>query len=165
MKKRSIISVVIALTVIVGTLLFRLWPRTLSSEQCGALYQKYAGRDDIEASFIRGKRINDTVMADMTILKAVSDTGWAVLVHDFSLPVIPEEYEALFYSDTSQITIRQVPKTDPSQPTDNDILKNDVVAISFYRHSIYIFTINSTSQLKALLRGAFEYNLSLHEKP
>ena len=78
MRKR-ILAAAMAVAVVAATLAFRLWPRTLSPVQCGEPYRRYAGSDIVRASFIKDKRINDSVSVDVTLLEAVGDSGWVVL--------------------------------------------------------------------------------------
>ena len=47
MTRKHILPIVAAIALIVGTLAFRLWPRTLKPEECSVLYQRYADSPDI----------------------------------------------------------------------------------------------------------------------
>ncbi|MBR1765468.1 MAG: hypothetical protein IJ745_00335 [Bacteroidales bacterium] len=163
MNKKHIVPIALIVVILGGTLAIRLWPRTLTAEQCSEVYQKYVGRDDIQATFIKDKRINDSIAVNMTMLSAAGDSGWAVLQHDFNMPVIPKEYEEYFYADTNQLSLKLVPKKNPSLPMDSIISNNDLVATSYSKRLICIFSIENTSQLKAILRDSYDNNVSLKQ--
>ena len=163
MKKNHIVPIALIVVILGGTLALRLWPRTLTVEQCSEVYQKYVGRNDIQASFIKNKRINGSMAVDMTMLAAVGDSGWTVLQHDFRIPVIPKEYEEYFYADTNQLSLKLVSKKNPSLPMDSIVSNNDLVAISYPKRLICIFSIEDTTQLKALLRDSYDNNVILKQ--
>lgn len=158
--KKHIIPLAFVALVVLGTLAFRLWPRTLATGQCDELYNRYAGSSDIHASFIKSKRINDTVDVDMTMLEALTDTGWAILQRDFNLPVIPEEYVPLFYGDSNRVVQKLIPKNDPSQLPDSVLLNNNLVAILFHRHTICVFEIKNMTQYNVIITENLNNNIS-----
>ena len=161
MRVQPILKVAFVLFVIGGTLACRLWPRTLPPERCSELYQRYYTSSDIRASFIKDKIINDTVTADVTVLEAISDTGWTILQRDFNIPIIPKEYEAIFYGDSNHVTIRTINKKDPILPVDTvNKLNNNIMLTSRPKHFICIFTITDSIQILAISNYNYEYNLS-----
>ena len=81
MTRKHILPIVAAIALIVGTLAFRLWPRTLKPEECSVLYQRYADSPDICATYIKNYRVNDTLTLNATLLEALTDSGWAELKH------------------------------------------------------------------------------------
>ncbi len=160
MTRKHILPIVAAIALIVGTLAFRLWPRTLKPEECSELYRRYADSPDICATYIKDKRINSRVSVDVTMLEAVTDTGWAVLQRDFGLPKIPKEYEAMYYGDSNTVDIKYIPKSDTRLPADSVLLNNNIVAISFPKHTICIYTIEDSVQFRAVTRDWFENSIN-----
>ena len=81
--------------------------RTLSEEECGPLYRHYAHCEGVRASYLKGKRVNDTMRVDMTLLQATDSAGWARLQEDFQIPPLSEEHMRLM-KDGSSIMLKMV---------------------------------------------------------
>lgn len=99
MHKKHLVTALLVLALIGCTLALRLWPRTLPTKQCSEIFRRYEGCDGIRASFIHDKKINDTLAVDVTMLEAVSDSGWTKICSDLNIPSlanIPEELQSLF---------------------------------------------------------------------
>ena len=65
---------------------FRSCPRTLSESQCSEVYRRYAHVPGVEAAFVKGFPINDTVAVDVTLLHAADSAGWDSLMMVFHIP-------------------------------------------------------------------------------
>ena len=162
MRVQPILKVAFVLFVIGGTLACRLWPRTLPPERCSELYQRYYTSSDIRASFIKDKIINDTVTADVTVLEALSDTGWTILQRDFNLPIIPKEVEALFNSDSNKVSIKYINKEGPTHPIDSiNRLNNNIMLVSRPKRTICYFSIDNIKQLYAIIYYGIDNNTSI----
>ncbi len=163
-KKRFwLIVAILALVEAVILCLALQWKYIFPSREVSDLYTRYENVDGIAASFIKDYKVNDTIFVDVTMLEATTDSAWIILQHDFCIPIIPKEYEEYFYADTNQLSLKLVPKKDPSLPMDSIILNNDLVAISYPKRLICIFSIEDTSQLKAILRDKYDYNVTLKQ--
>lgn len=159
MTRKHIIPIAIAMALIAVTLAFRLWPRTIAPEHCGELYLRYAGNPHVRATYIKGKRIDSRVSVDVTMLEAVTDTGWVVLRRDFGLPDIPKEYESLYYGDSNVVDIKYIPKSNPELPADSVLLNNNIAAISFPKRTICIYSIEDSVQFRAVTKDWFENSI------
>jgi hypothetical protein len=83
MNKRTCITlaiIAVGLAVCAG---FFLFPRQLTPEECGALYQRYKDAEGIDASFIKDFPVNDTLTTDALLLEAATDSAWCELLLDF----------------------------------------------------------------------------------
>ena len=148
------VTLTVCLLIVLGTLIVKLWPRTVPFDQCSVAYQTYAGQPGICASFIKDYRINDTVFVDVTFIEATTDSAWNVILNDFNMPVIPEEYRELVEKNSS-IEFNLISKEDP-QKIDEDIDNNDVLVLSRQKHSVCIFHINNKIQRNAILRNKLD---------
>lgn len=86
MNKRTCITlaiIAVGLAVCAG---FFLFPRQLTPEECGALYQRYKDAEGIDASFIKDFPVNDTLTTDALLLEAATDSAWCALMADFGMP-------------------------------------------------------------------------------
>ena len=59
---------------------YRSCSRTLPESQCSEVYRRYAHVPGVEAAFVKGFPINDTVAVDVTLLRATDSAGWAYLM-------------------------------------------------------------------------------------
>ena len=82
MKRRWLITLLLCVAVLGGALAFRLWPRTLSPDQCGTVYRHYAAVEGVEATYIKDKHIGGDEQVDVTLLQATDSTSWATLLRD-----------------------------------------------------------------------------------
>ena len=64
---------------------FRSCPRQLPESECSEVYRHYAHVEGVEAAFVKGFPINDTVAVDVTLLHATDSAGWAFLVDTFHI--------------------------------------------------------------------------------
>lgn len=87
MKKTSwLIAILICLLIIGGGAAVVLCPRIVPMNQCSELYKRYANTEGIDATFIKGYRINDTIAVDVTMLEAINDSAWAGLKKEYKIP-------------------------------------------------------------------------------
>ncbi|MBR4506765.1 MAG: hypothetical protein IKP21_08325, partial [Bacteroidales bacterium] len=80
MKRTALLLTLAAVAVLGGTLVLRLWPRSLPPEECSELYRAYMDTPGVDATFIRGFQVNDTVSVDVTLLQTTDSAGWATLL-------------------------------------------------------------------------------------
>ena len=128
--------------------------------QSSEVYKKYKDVEGIRASYVKDYPVNDTLTVAVTLLETTTDSGWAMLQEDFGLPVIPKEYEERFMDDSNRVTTKYFPKNVPLF-VGGDTIKDDLIAISFYKHSICHFVISSKEQRKAILYKQFEDNIKI----
>jgi len=148
------VTLTVCLLIVLGTLIVKLWPRTVPFDQCSEIYQKYASMENVKASFIKDYKVNDSVFVDVTFIEATTDSAWNVILNDFNMPVIPEEYRELVEKNSS-IEFNLISKEDP-QKIDEDIDNNDVLVLSRQKHSVCIFHINNKIQRNAILRNKLD---------
>ena len=65
---------------------YRSCSRTLPESQCSEVYRRYAHVPGVEAAFVKGFPINDTLGVDVTLLRAADSAGWDFLVNAFNIP-------------------------------------------------------------------------------
>lgn len=148
------VTLTVCLLIVLGTLIVKLWPRTVPFDQCSEIYQKYASMENVKASFIKDYKVNDTVFVDVTFIEATTDSAWKLILDDFNMPVIPEEYRELVEKNSS-IEFNLISKEDP-QKIDEDIDNNDVLVLSRQKHSVCILHINNKIQRNAIVRNKLD---------
>ncbi|MBR1834557.1 MAG: hypothetical protein IJ785_03525 [Bacteroidales bacterium] len=86
MKRRWIISLILLAVVVGAGAVVKYWPRTVDDSRCGTFYRRYHSLPGIQATFIQGKSLNDTLRVDLTLLQATTPEGWSRLCDDFQVP-------------------------------------------------------------------------------
>ena len=132
----SAISLVVALV----TLVVIKAPRTVPLEQCSEVYRRYHDTPGIQASFIRNKRINDTVAVDMTMLVADDSLAFVNLLKIWNFS---DEFVAdLMSSATDENTrfVKLLPIGHPELPKDRDtLMNNEIVTLFPVRRTVAVF--------------------------
>ena len=129
------------------TLAVKYRPRGLSEEECGPLYRQYAHAPGIEASFVKGFRVNDTLFLDVTLLQAKDSAGWERLLNDFHLV---NAIDTNLYSQSQSFCISLVSKDDPTKKTGNpDEPLCSRVAFP-YEREIHIYSTENDDHCMAL---------------
>ena len=158
MKRKYLILFCIAV-VSLGTLTaFRLFPHTLPDKKCSVLYQKFVTYDGIRATYIKNKKVNDSVMLDVTMLEAVTDSGWTTLMKEFNLT--PPPAEVLSFTRKDALFVFTVSKNKYSVSNDNTTATKDVASVSWSDRIINIFHIKDSSQNKAVHFSLFDEGIN-----
>lgn len=143
----TVFAVVVALSVAVPLLVVhKPWGGT--KVETSELYNRYADKEGIEASFIKDYKVNDSVFVDVTVLEATTDSVWEELLHDFNMTLIPDE--VLEYLNDKDLVVWLAPKIDYSMPMDSVILNNDVISMVYLSKCICVFSIETEQQIKAV---------------
>ena len=157
-KNRKLKIVVIFVTVIGGVLMAKYLPGMVPPWQCSEVYKRYKDVEGVRATYIKNYPLNDTLTIGVTLLEATTDSGWAVLQEDFEIPVIPKEFEEIFYGDSNRVSVKGCPKCVPIF-SDGDTLADDLIAISFFKHTIAYFEVRDSGQLKTILYKQCDDNI------
>lgn len=123
----------------------RLWPRM----EGGGLYCTYADVPGIDATFLHGFPLNDTLTVDVTLLHASDSAGWERLKKDFNITDYPPE--ALPYIDPESPEFYYAPKRDHSLGKDSVLANNDYISVSRSKQEVFVFDIQFEEQVKAIL--------------
>lgn len=85
MKKNNIISIAIFVIVVGGAAAWKFWPRVVPYAECSEVYRQWADVDGVRATFLRGYRVNDSVIVDATLLQASDSAGWETAKKAFGI--------------------------------------------------------------------------------
>ena len=86
------------------------------SDEVSEVYTRYADDESIDASFIKGYRVNDTLFVDVTLLQAKDSAGWERLLNDFHLENV---IDTSAYRQPHSFSISRVSKEDPTKRISN----------------------------------------------
>ncbi|MCR4812763.1 MAG: hypothetical protein K5867_09265 [Bacteroidales bacterium] len=89
MKKKvrtfwTVVALILVMEV-ATVLVVRYWYDIFPPRDVGVLYKHYADNEHIDASFIKGYRINDTLRLNVTVLVARDSIGFSQLLNDFHI--------------------------------------------------------------------------------
>ena len=157
MKRTSIVTLCLCVFVAVVMVVAVCMQRVVPYWQCSEVYKKYSRVEGVRATYVKDFRVNDTLTVGVTLLEATVDSGWVTLQEDFGLPVIPKEYEKFFCADSNKVSLKFFPKKEPLC-LDGDTLLNDVLAISFYKHTIAYFEVKNRMQSDLFISKQFDEN-------
>lgn len=146
MKRSWILFIVGLILATVVSWCLKSLPRPLRDSECSPLYQRYADDPDIEASFVKGFRVNDTLAIDATLLRAKDSAGWERLREDFE--VTPTSKDDSTSHKKSLIT-RLNKKGETKPIIDTVLLNNDLLYFNIEQKNIAILHITDTLQLDA----------------
>ena len=117
------------------------------SDEVSEVYTRYADDESIDASFIKGYRVNDTLFVDVTLLQAKDSAGWERLLNDFHLV---NAIDTNLYSQSQSFCISLVSKDDPTKKTGNpDEPLCSRVAFP-YEREIHIYSTENDDHCMAL---------------
>ena len=146
-RDRLINVLIIAFVIGVGLAVWYL-PPAISYWQSSEVYKRYKDVEGVRATYVKDYRVNDTLTIGVTLLEATDSAGWEVLQRDFEL--IPLPPEALAFFDTNSVNLCLASKDDYCKGKDSIILNNDVIAVSYYRQQVSVFSIVTEKQLDAV---------------
>lgn len=116
MKKRRfwlIVAAIVAAEVLAAV----VWRCYLYPErEVSDLYLRYAEDPGVEASYVKGFRINDTLAIDATLLHATDSANWERLLNDFHLVNF---IDTNLYSQPQSFSISMVSPKDPTKRVNN----------------------------------------------
>ncbi|MBR5093060.1 MAG: hypothetical protein IKX32_06275 [Bacteroidales bacterium] len=150
MRRRWIVTVLILLLFTAGGVLVKRCPRTVPFEQCSELYQHYADTEGIEASFIQGYRLNDSLRVDVTLLQATDSAAWQQLMDTMYSNYSQEARDHIMHR--KKIRVRAIPKGYLNLPTDTVLLNNDIVVTDVANQTVFIINLTDSNQLYAITR-------------
>ena len=147
MKKRRfwlIVAAIVAAEVLAAV----VWRCYLYPErEVSDLYLRYAEDPGVEASYVKGFRINDTLAIDATLLHATDSANWERLLNDFHLV---NAIDTNLYSQPHSFSISMVSPKDPTKRISSpDETFCSLVAFPFEKE-IHIYSTENDDHCMAL---------------
>ena len=149
--KRILLPLLIVVVPVAATVLWAWWPRTTPPERVSDLYRRYEHNPHLTVAYIEDFPVDDT-------LTATDAAGWDTLAKDFRIEPLPDILQKKLNEGKDLVTTFLAPKVNPALSMDTtDLLKNNVVGISQLIHTVSVFSIETESQINAVVN----YNLKL----
>jgi len=141
--KKIVAYTLFFLLVVGGLCTLRLCRGPLLESRCGEVYHRYAHKEGVEAAYVRGFPINDTISVDVTLLRALDSAGWDYLMGAFHIS--SELVEAAERNPGFDIWVNQSLRGEP-ETTYSSIdsaasphIVPEIVVKSFSRREICVF--------------------------
>lgn len=140
------------------------WHRLFPSGEASEVYARYAGEEGINAAYVKGYRINDSMAVDVTLLEAADSAGWARLCVDFSIPKTPDDAEKLQEEGYDIIWTRYGCADDPCKSIDETVERWVVVTISPKMRAVSVFHTTDNEQAKNIFIHNLRYDINQCKK-
>ena len=108
MRRRAIIFCLLAMLCIGGAAAWKYKARLFPSSEVSPLYLLYQDETSIEADYVDGMLIADSLRIDITRLHVTDSAAWQRLEEDFALPNITD-IEEDFLDKRRDVTRRTAP--------------------------------------------------------
>lgn len=149
MKRHWIFQIVCILLAIIIPWMIKSLPTPLLDKDCSPLYQRYADDPGVEASFVKGFRISDTLTIDATLLRATDSAGWARLVDDFHLS---KAIDPSAYNIPKSVTLGRVSRKDPTKKVSTPDEPFSIRVVFPHEKEIHVYDTENQKQSRALHR-------------
>ena len=138
---------------------YRSCPRTLPESQCSEVYRRYAHVPGVEAAFVKGFPINDTLGVDVTLLRAADSAGWAYMMEAFHIPVeLIQNVEDMPQNNTWVWRSKnRHPEERVIQEAGDEVL--EIVILDIKKHEIGVFHTNTKEEESAVFDKKIDSNI------
>lgn len=125
------------------------------------LYQRYASRTDIRVASVTNFTLDTGITADVTLLEAVDDEGWAWMCNEFGLSLPTAEQQQQMAAGWDVVMFAQRNKQDPTQPAPVVNEKIDLsnacyVGVSYMSRTLYVFCCSTDRQSDVVVNYLIE---------
>ena len=155
MKRSRIIFIAALLLLLGGVTAWRLMPR---APGVGDLYSRYEHQPGVRVGFVAGFEVDDSTRCDVTTIEAITDSGWAWMLHEFGLA---DGDVPATDADEAGFLFRRVVKGEPWRMAAADCHEVDILIVSSVDHAVGIYHVATTAQEEHLLRLAFDKYLTI----
>lgn len=143
-------KLILCLMILLGTVVMKYHPRSVPFDQCSEEYRKYVNMDGIEASYVKDFKINDTLVSDVTVLKALDSSSFEMLVSDFNLPEVSPRVKEKIEKGEDVIVFTRIFYNDSICDTSSPQRIKPFLTISRLNTTLTIFHIKKESWTRAL---------------
>jgi len=151
MKRSTLIILVLSLLLVGSVAAWRFVPRQVDGDE---IFHRYVGLEDVCVTYIRDKKVGDSIRVPVVLLEAESERGWEVLDSLFGYtassekllaeimanPDIPDWMIELYQDETPSVQVHRAPRNNPERNIEAGAGREDdvMVYIQAYRRRITI---------------------------
>ena len=151
MKRSTLIILVLSLLLVGSVAVWRFVPRQVDGDE---IFHRYVGLEDVCVTYIRDKKVGDSIRVPVVLLEAESERGWEVLDSLFGYtassekllaeimadPNIPDWVIELYQDESPSVQVHRAPRNNPERKIEVGAGREDdvMVYIQAYRWRITI---------------------------
>lgn len=151
MKRSTLIILVLSLLLVGSVAAWRFVPRQVDGDE---VFHRYVGLEDVCVTYIRDKKVGDSIRVPVVLLEAESERGWEVLDSLFGYtassekllaeimanPDIPDWVIELYQDEKPSVEVYRAPRNAPERKIEVGADRADdvTVYIQAYRRRITI---------------------------
>lgn len=151
MKRSTLIILVLSLLLVGSVAAWRFVPRQVDGDE---VFHRYVGLEDVCVTYIRDKKVGDSIRVPVVLLEAESERGWEVLDSLFGYtassekllaeimanPDIPDWVIELYQDESPSVQVHRAPRNNPERKIEVGAGREDdvMVYIQAYRRRITI---------------------------
>ncbi len=151
MKRSTLIILVLSLLLVGSVAVWRFVPRQVDGDE---IFHRYVGLEDVCVTYIRDKKVGDSIRVPVVLLEAESERGWEVLDSLFGYtassekllaeimanPDIPDWVIELYQDEKPSVEVYRAPRNNPERKIEVGAGREDdvTVYIQAYRRRITI---------------------------
>ncbi len=151
MKRSTLIILVLSLLLVGSVAAWRFVPRQVDGDE---VFHRYVGLEDVCVTYIRDKKVGDSIRVPVVLLEAESERGWEVLDSLFGYtasnekllaeimadPNIPDWVIELYQDESPSVQVHRAPRNNPERKIEVGAGREDdvTVYIQAYRWRITI---------------------------
>ena len=155
--------IVLAIAAAAVAVAVKTCPFPLPDRLGGELVARYAQCDGVEATFLQGMRLNDSLRLDVTVLQATDSAGWARLQRDFNAHGPTDTQRKALEQGMDMISFKLFRKDNSPAPVDTAAV-NNVVAVSYLKHAVCVYHAETREQGFQIVRYQVRYSVSQYNK-
>lgn len=152
MKRIIIIFGLLALLCIGGVAVWKYHTRLLPPERVSPLYELYYGCEGIEADFVAGMHVADSLCVDVTRLHATDSAAWRRLTDDFGIPPETEAEAKALGRGRDFSRLMHYPQSLPA----DSLLPAPVTAVSPLKWTVTVFHVKDEREKHAIVYFNFD---------
>lgn len=137
---------------VIGVVVLRHYGQLFPSGEVSEVYRRYSVRDDLQVEFFKDFRINDTLVVDVTTIKAADSAGYVALVRELNTnEILIEKQLNSLKKGTRLFDVYCCFKGHPETRTKPDEnLQFSFVVQSPREKTVYVFDVDGENQVYAL---------------
>ena len=125
------------------------------------LYKRYASRTDIRVASVTNFTLDTGITADVTLLEAVDDQGWAWLCKEFNLAPLSQQQQQQMDEGWDVALFTQRNRQDPTKPApvvneQIDHSQSCYVGVSYLTRTLYVFCCSTDRQSDVVVNYLIE---------
>lgn len=152
MRRIVIIFALLAVLCVAGVGAWKYRARLFPPDRTSPLYELYCGQEGIEADFVGGMRVADSLRIDVTRLHATDSAAWERLTADFHLPPTTENEDLALAHGRDFSRLMRYPTDLPSDST----LPPPVTAVSPMKWTVTVFHVKNAGEKHAIIYHNFD---------